>query len=75
MLYCQDNMGTFGENLKFERQQAELSQSELAAKIGVKQQQLSQWECDKVEPTLYNIIAILKILNIAFEDLVDEWRK
>lgn len=65
-------MKTFGENLKNERVQAGLTQAELAQKIGVKQQQLSQWECDKVEPTLSNIVAILKALNIGFEDLVDE---
>jgi len=65
-------MKTFGERLKFERQQAGFTQAELAALIGVKQQQLSQWECDKVEPTLSNIVAILKSLHITLEDLVDE---
>ena len=63
---------TFGQNLKRERLQAGMSQRELAALIGVKQQQLSQWECDKVEPTLSNIVAMLKELHVAFEDLVDE---
>ena len=62
---------SFGEKLKLERQQAGMTQRELAEAIGVKQQQLSQWECDKVEPTLSNIIAILKALHISFEDLVD----
>lgn len=40
--------------------------------IGVKQQQLSQWECDKVEPTLSHIVALLKALNVTLEDLVEE---
>ena len=65
-------MKTFGERLKEERRLACLSQAELAQKIGVKQQQLSQWECGKVEPTLSNIIALLKVLQIPFEDLIDE---
>ena len=65
-------MKSFGERLKIERQQAGMTQAELAEKIGVKQQQLSQWECDKVEPTLSNIVAILKALRISLEDLVDE---
>ena len=65
-------MRSFGEKLKFERQQAGLTQAELAEMIGVKQQQLSQWECDKVEPTLSNIVALLKALNVALEDLVEE---
>ena len=65
-------MKTFGDRLKEERRLTGLSQAELAQKIGVKQQQLSQWECGKVEPTLSNIIALLKVLQIPFEDLIDE---
>lgn len=65
-------MKTFGENLKKERQLAGFTQGDLAKAIGVKQQQVSQWERNKVEPTLYNIIAILKALNISFDDLIDD---
>lgn len=61
----------FGENLKRERIAANLSQKEFAAKIGTTQQLLSRWECGEVEPSLGNIILILRILNIRFEDLVD----
>ena len=64
-------MKGFGANLKSERIAAGLSQTEMARLLGVKQQQLSQWECDKVEPTLYNIAMILKILDVRFEDLMD----
>lgn len=64
-------MKGFGENLRNERIAAGLSQSELARIIGVKQQQLSQWECDRVEPTLYNIVLLLDALGIKFEELVD----
>ena len=35
------------------------------------QQWVSEWECDKVEPSLYNIIKIIKILNTSFEELTD----
>lgn len=51
MLYCQ-GMRTFGENLKRERKLCGLTQQELADKIGIKQQQLSQWESNKFEPTV-----------------------
>ena len=64
-------MKGFGENLRNERISAGFTQSELARKIGVKQQQLSQWECDKVEPTLYNIVLLLNVLGLKFEDLLD----
>ena len=64
-------MKGFGKNLKNERISVGMSQAELANKIGVKQQQLSQWECDKVEPTLYNIVLLLQVLDVKFEDLLD----
>ena len=48
-----------------------MSQKELATRIGTTQQLLSRWELGEVDPTLGNIIALLKVLNIRFEDLVD----
>lgn len=65
-----NNMRTFGENLKTERMAKKLSQIEFANLLGVSQQQVSQWELNKVEPTLSNIIAIISILEIDFEDLI-----
>ena len=35
------------------------------------QQRVSEWECNKVEPSLYNIIKILKVFEVTFEELVD----
>ena len=62
---------TFGENLKNERKLCGLTQTQLADRLGIKQQQLSEWERDKVEPTLYNILAIISALDTTFDDLVD----
>lgn len=70
MLYCQ-GMRTFGENLKRERKLCGLTQQELADKIGIKQQQLSQWESNKFEPTVSSIVALAKALNVSFDDLFD----
>lgn len=64
-------MSSFGANLKRERVFCKMSQREFAAKLNTTQQRVSEWECDKVEPTLYNIIAILKVLDITFEELTD----
>ncbi|MBR4419978.1 MAG: helix-turn-helix transcriptional regulator [Clostridia bacterium] len=64
-------MSTFGSNLKNLRKINSLSQQEFANKMNTTQQRISEWECDKVEPSLYNIIKILKIFDITFEDLVD----
>lgn len=35
------------------------------------QQRVSEWECNKVEPSLYNILKILRLYNITFEELTD----
>lgn len=64
-------MRTFGDNLKSERLARGMTQQAFAKRLGVTQQQVSQWELNKVEPTLYNIVAILNVLNLAFEDLLD----
>ena len=35
------------------------------------QQRVSEWECDKIEPSLYNVLRILKVLGITFEELTE----
>ena len=49
-----------------------LSQKEFAEKLETTQQRVSEWECNKVEPSLYNILKILKILDVAFEELTED---
>ncbi len=65
------NMKGFGENLKAIRKINKLSQKEFAQKMDTTQQRVSEWECNKIEPSLYNIIKILKLYNITFEELTD----
>ena len=64
-------MGTFGENLKELRKLRKISQVDFAKSMDTTQQRVSEWECNKVEPSLYNIIKILKILETNFEELTD----
>ena len=64
-------MSTFGNNLKSLRKLNKVSQKTFADKMNTTQQRVSEWECDKVEPSLYNIIKIIKILNTTFEELTD----
>ncbi len=64
-------MKTFGENLKALRKFHKMSQNEFANKMLTTQQRVSEWECNKIEPSLYNIIKILKIFDITFEELID----
>ncbi len=48
-----------------------ISQKEFAVRLNTTQQRVSEWECNKVEPSLFNIIKILKLYNITFEELID----
>ena len=64
-------MNTFGKNLKTIRKINKISQQEFAIKMDTTQQRVSEWECDKVEPSLYNLLKIIKILNTSFEELTD----
>lgn len=64
-------MVTFGENLKTFRKLNKMSQTDFASLMQTTQQRVSEWECNKVEPSLYNILKILKVFNITFEELTD----
>ena len=65
-------MKTFGENLKSIRTSAGISQKVFAQKMNTTQQRVSEWETNKVEPTLSNIIKMLNILDVTFEELIED---
>lgn len=64
-------MSTFGENLKNIRKLNKISQNDFAKEMSTTQQRVSEWECNKVEPSLYNLMKIIKVLNTTFEELTD----
>lgn len=64
-------MKTFGDNLKYFRALNKISQKEFAEKLDTTQQRVSEWECNKIEPSLYNVIKILNVFDITFEELTD----
>ena len=64
-------MCTFGNNLRTLRKLNKISQKEFAIKMNTTQQRVSEWECDKVEPSLFNILKMIKVLNTNFEELTD----
>lgn len=64
-------MATIGINIKNLRRENQLSQKEFAIKMNTTQQRVSEWERGKVEPSLYNILKIIKVLNVTFEELTD----
>jgi len=60
----------FGEELKFHRQQANLSQNELAEIIKTSQQNISRWEKSEVEPSLSFCIALADYYGITIDELI-----
>jgi transcriptional regulator with XRE-family HTH domain len=61
---------SIGEKLYTHRKNAELSQEELAEKIGVSRQAVSKWERDESSPDTNNLIALAKLYNISLDELV-----
>lgn len=64
-------MKSFSKNLKQIRLANNMSQKEFAEKLNTNQQRVSEWECDKIEPTLSSIVKIVQVLGVTFEDLIE----
>ena len=57
--------------MKYFRKLNKISQKDFAEKMNTTQQRISEWECNKIEPSLYNIIKILNVFEITFDELID----
>ena len=62
---------TFGDRLKITRKLQNLSQRELAAKIGVSQSVINSYEHNDTYPSLVTFKNIVKELNVSSDDLLD----
>lgn len=62
----------FGENLKNIRKQKNISQEELAEKLGVSRQSISKWETGENFPSMNNIMCLCDIFKCKINDLVHE---
>ena len=58
------------DNIRNYRKANNLSQDELAEKLGVSRQSISLWENGQTQPTLDNIIALAKIFHITSDALL-----
>ncbi len=61
-----------GEKIKNLRKSNNMSQEELAEKLCVSRQSISQWEQNSTQPTLDNLIAISKLFNVSLDEIVKE---
>lgn len=62
---------TTGQRIKAARQQAGLTQTELADKLGIPFQSISQWERDTRKPKQETLLKIAKALGVHLRDLAD----
>lgn len=58
------------ENIKHFREEKKISQSELAERLNVTRQAVSNWECGKTEPDIETLHKISDILEITIEELI-----
>ncbi len=58
------------ENIKKLRKKSNMSQEELAEKLGVSRQSVSLWETGQTQPTIDNIIALAKIFNTSTDEIL-----
>ncbi len=62
----------FGENLKWARQDAGMTQKELASSLYVSQQVVHRWEAGETLPQADKLQDIARILCVSIDDLFDE---
>ena len=58
------------DNIRNNRKKNNMSQDELAEKLGVSRQSISLWETGQTQPTIDNIIALANIFNISSDMLL-----
>lgn len=58
------------DNIRDYRKKNNMSQDELAEKLGVTRQSISLWETGQTQPTIDNIIALAKIFHISLDMLL-----
>ncbi len=59
-----------GKNIKFFREKKNITQSELADKLCVTRQAVSNWENGKTEPDIEMLNKIASVLEISIEELI-----
>lgn len=68
-IQTKDELGT---NLKLKREQCNLTQREVADKLGVERSTYAYYEVGKTEPTVLTLIRLSEILNVKLIDLLQK---
>lgn len=60
-----------GEKIKNARESADLTQKELAERLGVTQKDVSRWENNKITPNIETFAKICKALDASADELLE----
>lgn len=60
---------TIGKKIKNLRIEKDITQSELAAEIGVSSSAVQYWERDRSEPSIFNCIIMADIFDVTLDEL------
>ena len=66
-----NNRNTIGERIARARRAADLTQADVAEKLGVSFQAVSLWERDETVPDTWNLIELAKVLKVSVSSLVE----
>lgn len=61
---------TFGEKIRFFREDLDMTQKELGEKLGISQRKVSFLECGRCEPSLDDIAALALLFNVSADYLL-----
>lgn len=61
----------FSRRLKYLRQSKQLNQVQLAEKLGVKKQSVSNWENDNIMPSVEMLVKIADFFHVSMDYLLD----
>ena len=64
-----------GKNIRRFRTEKNWTQEELAARLNVTRQAVSNWENEKTQPDVETLGAIAQVLEVTLEDLIYEGKK
>jgi transcriptional regulator with XRE-family HTH domain len=60
---------TLGEKIRFHRRKLNLTQDELAEKVGISKSAISYYEDDKREPKFFAVICLADVLGVSLDYL------
>ncbi|MBQ8381946.1 MAG: helix-turn-helix transcriptional regulator [Clostridia bacterium] len=72
VIYEKEVIFVLSDNIRKYRKLNQLSQDELAERLGVTRQSISLWETGQTQPSLDNIVALAKVFGISTDNLLTD---